>query len=102
MFTLPFDVLLICTAACPMVGWVSPKQYRAKMLGAFTAIALAVTGFALYGLYLEVAGNSAVYLPSNSLISAILRVDMLSIFMASIFLGLGLGVTVYSHSFREN
>ena len=102
MFTLPFDLLLIFTAASPVVGWVSPKQYRAKILGAFTAIALAVTAFALYGLYLDVAANSAVYLPSNSLISSILRVDMLSIFMASIFLGLGLAVTVYSIAYVEN
>ena len=102
MFTLPFDLLLIFTAASPVVGWVSPKQFRAKILGAFTAVALAVTAFALYGLYLDVAANSAVYLPTNSLISSILRVDMLSIFMASIFLGLGLAVTIYSIAYVEN
>jgi multicomponent Na+:H+ antiporter subunit D len=101
MFTLPLDILLVFTAVSPVIGWVTPKLYRTRLAGAFTAIALAVTGVALYSLYLTVSSNGPIYLPSNSLIGAHLKVDMLSIFMTSIFLGLGLAATVYSIIYVE-
>ncbi len=101
MFSLPFDLLLIFTAISPVVGWVTPKLHRAKLAGAFAAIALAVTGFALYGLFLEVSANGPIYIPNNSLIAAHLKIDMLSIFMTSIFLGLGIAATIYSILYVE-
>ncbi len=102
MFTLPFDLLLLFTVISPIIGWATPRSYRAKIFGAYTAIALAVTGFALYGLYLDVASNGVIYVPENSVISAILRVDMLSIFMATIFLSLGIVASIYSIAYVEN
>jgi F420H2 dehydrogenase subunit N len=101
MFTLPFDLLLIFTVISPVIGWVTPKLHRPKIAGIFAALALAVTGFSLYGLYLDVASNNVVYVVENSLIASHLRVDMLSIFMMSIFLGLGFAVTVYSIAYIE-
>lgn len=102
MFTLPFDLLLIFTIISPVLGWVTPKQYRTKIVGVFTSVALIVTGIALYSLYLDVTANSAVYLPSNNLFFASLRVDALSIFMTAIFLGLGFAATIYSIAYIEN
>jgi len=102
MFSLPFDLLLIFTLVSPIIGWLTPKQFRAKLLGAFTAFALSLTGYALYGLSLDVAGSRMVYLPSESVIWATLRIDTLSIFMASIFLGLGIVVTIYSIAYVKN
>jgi proton-translocating NADH-quinone oxidoreductase chain N len=102
MFTLPFDLLLIFTIISPVIGWIVPKKYRAKALGVFTAAALAVTGVALYGLYQDVVANAAVNVPSNALNFAILRVDMLSIFMTAIFLGLGFAATIYSIAYVQN
>jgi proton-translocating NADH-quinone oxidoreductase chain N len=102
MFTLPFDLLLIFTVISPVIGWFVPKQYRAKALGTFTTIALVVVGIALYGLYLDVAANSAVYVPSNNAAFATLRVDALGIFMTAIFLGLGVAATIYSAAYVEN
>lgn len=102
MFTLPFDLLLIFTIISPVLGWIVPKQYRAKALGVFTAAALAVTGIALYGLYQDVAANAAVNVPGSALNFATLRVDMLSIFMTAIFLGLGFAATIYSIAYVEN
>ncbi len=86
----------------PIIGWFTPKNYRGKILGVYTAIALAIVGFALYTLYLDVASGGVMYLPNSSLISAILRVDLLSVFMTSIFLGLGIIVTIYSILYIEN
>ena len=102
MFTLPFDLLLIFTIISPVIGWFTPKQYRAKILGVFTSVALLLTGIALYSLYIDVTANSAVYLPSDNLFFANLRVDSLSIFMTAIFLGLGLIATIYSIAYIEN
>jgi proton-translocating NADH-quinone oxidoreductase chain N len=102
MFTSPFDLLLIFTVASPVIGWVAPKEYRTKILGIFTAVALVVVGLALYGLYLDNAGGSIIYAPSNSFALATLRVDALSIFLATIFLGLGLAATIYSIVYLEN
>lgn len=103
MFTLPFDLLIIFTVISPVIGWISPKLHRPKLVGLFTTIALAVTGFALIGLYNDVnlASNNVVYLPENSPFASHLRVDMLSIFMMSIFLGLGFAATIYSIAYIE-
>jgi proton-translocating NADH-quinone oxidoreductase chain N len=102
MFTLPLDILLIFTAVSPVVGWAAPKLYRSKIAGAFSAIALSATGIALYSLYQDVSTNGAIYVTGNSLIAGYLKVDMLSIFMVSIFLGLGLAATIYSMEYVEN
>lgn len=102
MFTLPFDLLLIFTVISPVLGWIVPEKYRSKVMGTFTAAALLVTGVFLYDLNQDVAANTAVNLPNSALNFATLRVDTLSIFMTSIFLGLGLAVTIYSIAYVKN
>jgi multicomponent Na+:H+ antiporter subunit D len=102
MFTLPLDILLIFTAVSPVIGWVAPKLYRSKIGGAFSAIALSVTGIALYGLYQDISVNGPIYVTGNSLIAGHLKVDMLSVFMASVFLVLGLAAIIYSMEYVEN
>ena len=102
MFTLPFDLLLLFTVISPVIGWFVPKQHRAKGLGAFTTVALIVVGFALYGLYLDVASQGAIYVPNSNVAFATLRVDPLGIFMATIFLGLGVAVAIYSAVYVES
>jgi multicomponent Na+:H+ antiporter subunit D len=102
MFTLPLDILLIFTAVSPVIGWITPKLNRSKIGGVFSAIALSLTGIALYSLYKDVSVKGAIYVTGNSLIAGYLKVDMLSIFMVSIFLGLGLAVTIYSMEYVEN
>jgi len=101
MFTLPLDLLLIFTALSPLMGWITPKSQRPRIAGIFAAAALAVVGIALYGLYLNVSSQNFIYVPSNNLFGGHLRVDMLSIFMASMFLGLGVAATVYSIIYVE-
>jgi proton-translocating NADH-quinone oxidoreductase chain N len=101
MFTLPFDLLLLFTVISPIIGWVAPKIYKPKLAGIFAAIALAVTGFALCGLYLDVSTNNVVYVAANSLIASHLRIDMLSMLMMSIFTGLGFAAVIYSIAYVE-
>lgn len=102
MFTLLLDILLIFTAISPVLGWATPKRYRSKIGGAFSTIALSVTGIALYSLYQDISVNGAIYVTGNSLIAGYLKVDMLSVFMVSIFLVLGLAATIYSMEYLEN
>ena len=87
MFSLPLDILLIFTVVSPILGWLMPQKYRAKVLGIFAAVALVVTGYALYDLYVASAGTAVLYMPSNDLAWATLRIDALSMFMTTIFLG---------------
>lgn len=101
MFSLPLDLLLIFTAVSPLMGWITPKLHRPKIAGIFAATALAVTGIALYSLYLNVSNQNFIYIPNNTLFGGHLRIDMLSIFMASIFLGLGFAATIYSIVYVE-
>jgi len=102
MFTLPFDLLLLFTVISPLIGWATPQHIRSKIMGVYTTIALAITEFALYGLYLEVSSNNPAVAISDALVSSYLRVDMLSIFMTSIFLGLGVIATIYSVAYIKN
>lgn len=102
MFTLPLDILLIFTAISPVIGWATPKHYRSKIGGVFSTIALSATGIALYSLYQDVSVNGAIYVTSNSLIMGYLKVDMLSIFMVTTFLVLGIATTIYSMEYVEN
>jgi F420H2 dehydrogenase subunit N len=83
------------------MGWLTPKLHRPKIAGIYTAAALTITGFALYSLYLNMASQNSIYVPSNSLFAAFLKIDMLCIFTVSIFLVLGLAATIYSITYIE-
>ncbi len=100
MFTLPLDTLLFFVATSPFAGWAAGRVRRPSLSGAYAASGLAVALWALYGLYGE-AASAPVYPPQAGFFSASLRIDMLSVFMASIFMGLGLAVTVYSVKYME-
>ncbi len=102
MFSLPLDVLLIFTLVSPILGWLMPQKFRAKVLGVFAAAALLLTGYALYDLYVGSAGTAAVYIPSNDMVWATLRIDALSIFMTTIFLALGFAAIIYSIAYVED
>jgi proton-translocating NADH-quinone oxidoreductase chain N len=102
MFSLPLDILLFFTVVSPILGWLMPQKFRAKVLGIFTAVALLVTGYALYDLYVTSAGSAVVYIPSNDMVWATLRIDALSMFMTTIFLALGFAAIIYSIAYVED
>ena len=105
MFTAPLDVLLIFTVATPVIGWMAHKKAYRKIQGIYATVGLLVSAYFLYGLYMEVAEKGVVLiigdLSTNSLLSASLKIDMLSIFMAFLFVLTGLFVTVYSITYME-
>jgi len=84
----------------PILGWVTYKKKYRKIRGLYAVLGLSVTAYFLYELYLEVSekGN----LRSCSLpFGACLDIDMLSIFMALIYVMIGLLAAAYSVKYME-
>lgn len=95
MFNTVLDVLLLFTVTTPLVGGVLSRLRRQNLIGYFTLAGLIIAGIGLYGIYNSFTSNPPP--PSNvGIVSAILRTDMLSIFMTTAFIMVGLAVTVYS------
>ncbi|MCK4477344.1 hypothetical protein KAU88_02305 [Candidatus Bathyarchaeota archaeon] len=106
MFTQPLDVLLIFTITTPVIGWVAYKKANRKIQGIYAALGLSVTAYFLYELYKEVAEKGVVLivgqLPFSPPLGACLKIDMLSVFMASLFTITGLFAVVYSIRYMEH
>ncbi len=101
MFTLPIDILLIFTITAPFVGWIAEKLHMRSLSGVYSAIGLATSGFALYSMFDQVLSAPVIVPFEAGILEACLRIDALSIFMSSIFVALGLLVTVYSIKYME-
>lgn len=101
MFTLPIDTLLIFTATAPFVGWTGEKLHRKSFSGVYATLGFIISGFALYNLFEQALSNPVLLPVKAGIFEACLRVDALSVFMASIFLLLGFVATVYSIRYME-
>lgn len=102
MFTPPLDALLILMVATPAVGGVAYKKGYRKVPGIYASASLLVAAYFLYGLYKEVVENRIVdQLPFNPPLEACLEIDMLSVFMAFLYIIIGLFATAYSIKFME-
>jgi proton-translocating NADH-quinone oxidoreductase chain N len=88
------------------VGWLLRKKDHSELLGVYILSGLLVVAYSLYRLYQEVVKNGIVSIanqpPFNSPLGASLRVDMLSIFMAFLFVVIGCFVTAYSIRYMED
>jgi proton-translocating NADH-quinone oxidoreductase chain N len=69
--------------------------------GIYAAAGLAVSGTAVYRMYLDYSLNPTSQ-PAGGIFSAFLSTDMLSIYMSFIFVGIGLLVCMYSIKCLEN
>lgn len=106
MFTQPLDILLILLVAAPIIGYLLRKKGYSKFLGVYVLSGLLVVAYSLYGLYQEVVQNRAVLITGEPLfnppLGASLKVDMLSIFMAFLFISIGFFVAAFSLKYMEN
>ncbi|HML03265.1 MAG TPA: NADH-quinone oxidoreductase subunit M [Candidatus Bathyarchaeia archaeon] len=100
MFPLPLEILFLFVVTTPFVGWLLAKKNRQNLCGAYVSLGLLISGIALYSLFLTVFSGSVV--GNLTSVTAGFRIDMLSVFMAAISIGLGLLVTVYSIKDMEN
>jgi proton-translocating NADH-quinone oxidoreductase chain N len=102
LFPLPLVTLFLFVLTTPFVGWLLAKKNRQNLCGAYVALGLLISGIALYGLFSQVSSGGVVSNQSTSSVIAGFRIDMLSVFMAAISIGLGLFVAVYSIKDMEN
>lgn len=101
LFNPTLDVLLLFTVTTPLVGGFASRMRKRSLSGIYAAIGLVFAGIALYSMYADFSSSSA----TNTvgwIFSAILKTDMLSLFMATIFLIVGLAAVVYSVKYMEN
>ena len=101
VFTPTLDLLLVFTISMPIAGWAAIRIHRKVLCGAYTVAGLAAAGAFLYGLFLDVSQGTVISTPHVGVFSAYLRIDMLGVFMATISIGIGLAVAIYSIIYME-
>ncbi|RLI21955.1 hypothetical protein DRO54_02380 [Candidatus Bathyarchaeota archaeon] len=101
MFSPPLDVLLIFTVTTPIIGWVSEKIRLKSLCGAYASFGLAFAGYMLYQLARQVFSSFEAVSLGIAPFGSYLRIDSLSIFIASIFISLGFLAAVYSIKYME-
>jgi len=110
MFGLLLDALLILVITTPLIGrlmdYVKLSRYRDKICGAYALLGLFVSAYLLCMLYEVVASKSVVvitflerYAPP---LGACFEIDMLSVYMASLILGLAIAACLYSIRYMEH
>lgn len=100
MFTKVLDILILFAVSTPMVGWISPKRMRLKILGLYTIFGLLSSIYFLLELYGNVSVNGVLVIGDPPL-EACLSIDMLSVFMAFVILTLGLCAIIYSFEYMK-
>lgn len=102
MLTPPLDVLFVFAATTPIVGWLLEKKGAEKLCGVYAIIGLLLSGGLLYNLFLETSKRPVVTSLRDGIYGSCFRIDMLSVFIALISIGLGELITVYSIRYMED
>jgi multicomponent Na+:H+ antiporter subunit D len=100
LFNLVLDTLLLFTVTAPLVGAFASRIRKRSLTGVYGSIGLIAAGISLYVMYTNFSSNPTPATGSG-LFSAIVRTNMLSIFMTCIFIGIGLAAAVYSIKYME-
>ncbi len=105
VFAKPLIALLVFMVATPLFRWIAHRKWYRKVLGIYSVLGLSVTAYFLYELYMEVSEKGVVLvvsqLPFSPSFGACLEIDMLSIFMALIYVMIGLFAAFYSIRYME-
>jgi len=105
MFTAVLDSLLFFMVTIPVVGLVARKVGVRKILDGYAILGLILTSYYLYELYFEVLRNGIVIVKYSSVIltpTVSLEIDMFSVFMVFVYIGLALLVAIYSIRYMEH
>jgi len=100
VFTNPLNALLIFMITTPVIGWLAHKRRYRKIRDLYAISGLSVTAYFLFELYVDVSAKgplSSCYLPFE----ACLQVDMFGVFMAIVYVMIGLLAAVYSVRYME-
>jgi len=104
MFTAPLDTLLVFSVLAPIVYWIGIKVRFKKLIDFWATLGFIISMYALYMLYDSVkAGKVLVMSVANGIFpaSSLFEIDTLGIFMATLFLFIGLLTSVYSVKYME-
>lgn len=104
MFTAPLDTLLVFSVLAPIVYWIGIKVKFKKLVDSWATLGFIISMYALYMLYDSVkAGKVLVMSVANGILpaSSLFEIDTLGIFMATLFLFIGLLTSVYSVKYME-
>ena len=110
MFGSLLNSLFIFVVTTPLVGrlmeYAKLRKYRDKVCGLYALLGLLVSSYFLYDLYRVVASKSVVVITFleryGPPLGACLEVDVLSVFMATLIMGLGIAATLYSIRYMEH
>ncbi|MEM4657737.1 MAG: NADH-quinone oxidoreductase subunit M [Candidatus Methanosuratincola sp.] len=99
MFSPPIDILLIFALTTPVIGWITERVKKVQLCGAYSTLGLVISLWYIYELFGAIStGGSQTY---TSFFSSQLRIDMLGVFMATIFVLIGIFASVYSLRYLE-
>lgn len=99
MFSPPIDTLLIFALTTPVIGWITERVKKVQLCGAYSTLGLVISLWYIYELFGAIStGGSQTY---TSFFSSQLRIDMLGVFMATIFVLIGIFASVYSLRYLE-
>lgn len=100
MLAVTLDLLFIFALTTPLVGWAASKLGR-SLSGVYAALGLAVSGATLYDLSLRASTHMVTFPSQGRFFLSYLRIDMLSVFMATVYITLGFFVAVYSIRYMQ-
>jgi proton-translocating NADH-quinone oxidoreductase chain N len=99
MFSPPIDVLLIFALTTPLIGWLVERIRKVQLCGVYASIGLMISLWYIYELFGKVSSDGAQTF--TSFFSSQLRIDLLGIFMATVFVLIGISASVYSLRYME-
>lgn len=105
ILTWPIDLLVLFAITTPIAYLVGARVKAGKLVDAWAVAGFALSFISLYLLYMEVSIKKIIiqYWAGSQLRGvALLEVDMLSIFMAAVFIFVGLLTAIYSTRYMEH
>ncbi|NHV60629.1 MAG: NADH-quinone oxidoreductase subunit M [Candidatus Verstraetearchaeota archaeon] len=99
MFSPPIDVLLIFALTTPLIGWLVERIRKVQLCGVYASIGLMISLWYIYELFGKISSDGAQTF--TSFFSSQLRIDLLGIFMATVFVLIGISASVYSLRYME-
>jgi multicomponent Na+:H+ antiporter subunit D len=99
MFSPTIDVLLIFALTTPLIGWLVERIRKVQLCGVYASIGLMISLWYIYELFGKVSSDGAQTF--TSFFSSQLRIDLLGIFMATVFVLIGISASVYSLRYME-
>lgn len=101
MFHPIIDILLLVMVTMPIIDRIFRRFNIKFALNIYSTIGFLLSGFFLFGLYFEVISNEVILLGDQLPWGSAFEIDSLGVFMASIFIILGIFASLFSYRYME-